>query len=160
ESGDLTPEAAAEILRRPILAGDESPWLDTQRARARKALVATLHRIGSVAALEEAVELEPFDETLHRGLIELHLSNGNRGEALRAFERCKRLLDEELGVAPSDETEALYQKALGGESAPVERGIVCLLFTDLVGSTELIERLGDERAEQLRRTHLRLLRDA
>ena len=40
------------------------------------------------------------------------------------------------------------------------RGIVALLFTDLVGSTELIERLGDAEAESLRRTHFRLLRSA
>jgi class 3 adenylate cyclase/tetratricopeptide (TPR) repeat protein len=38
--------------------------------------------------------------------------------------------------------------------------IVTLLFTDLVGSTAQLERLGDDAAEQLRRTHFRLLRDA
>ncbi len=34
------------------------------------------------------------------------------------------------------------------------------LFTDLVGSTEMLDKLGDDRAELLRRTHFRLLRDA
>ena len=38
--------------------------------------------------------------------------------------------------------------------------IVTLLFTDLVGSTELFQRLGDDAAEQVRRTHFRLLREA
>jgi class 3 adenylate cyclase/tetratricopeptide (TPR) repeat protein len=38
--------------------------------------------------------------------------------------------------------------------------IVIFLFTDIVGSTELYDRLGDETAEALRRTHFRLLRDA
>jgi class 3 adenylate cyclase/DNA-binding CsgD family transcriptional regulator len=38
--------------------------------------------------------------------------------------------------------------------------VVTLLFTDLVGSTELLDRLGDDGGEQVRRTHLRLLRDA
>jgi class 3 adenylate cyclase/tetratricopeptide (TPR) repeat protein len=41
-----------------------------------------------------------------------------------------------------------------------EARIVTLLFTDLVGSTELYDRLGDETAESLRRTHFRLLRKA
>ena len=40
-----------------------------------------------------------------------------------------------------------------------EAATVTLLFTDLVGSTELKSRLGDERAEELRRTHFRLLRN-
>jgi hypothetical protein len=38
-------------------------------------------------------------------------------------------------------------------------GTVTLLFTDLVGSTELLERIGDDEAERLRRLHFGLLRD-
>ena len=38
--------------------------------------------------------------------------------------------------------------------------LITILFTDLVGSTELLDRVGDERAEVLRRTHFALLRDA
>jgi DNA-binding SARP family transcriptional activator/class 3 adenylate cyclase len=60
--------------------------------------------------------------------------------------------------------------ALGGLSAPSHRtvrreddvaavGTVTLLFTDLVGSTELLERIGDDEAERLRRLHFGLLRD-
>ena len=57
-----------------------------------------------------------------------------------------------------------------GSSAPSSRtvrrehdvvavGTVTLLFTDLVGSTELLERIGDDEAERLRRSHFGLLRD-
>jgi len=35
-----------------------------------------------------------------------------------------------------------------------------VLFTDLVGSTELMQRLGDEAAERVRQSHYRALRDA
>ncbi|MGH9037661.1 MAG: adenylate/guanylate cyclase domain-containing protein, partial [Acidimicrobiia bacterium] len=38
--------------------------------------------------------------------------------------------------------------------------VVTLLFTDLVGSTELLDRLGDDAGEQVRRTHFRLVREA
>lgn len=38
--------------------------------------------------------------------------------------------------------------------------LVTILFTDIVASTEVLERLGDERAEQVRRDHFRLVRDA
>jgi class 3 adenylate cyclase/DNA-binding NarL/FixJ family response regulator len=38
--------------------------------------------------------------------------------------------------------------------------IVTLLFTDLVGSTDLLEELGEEGAEELRQTHFALLREA
>ena len=39
-------------------------------------------------------------------------------------------------------------------------GTVSLLFTDLVGSTALMNQIGDEPAEALRRAHYRLLREA
>lgn len=39
-------------------------------------------------------------------------------------------------------------------------GVVALLFTDLVGSTALLAHLGDDAAEELRRTHFGLLRQA
>jgi class 3 adenylate cyclase len=38
-------------------------------------------------------------------------------------------------------------------------GTATLLFTDLVGSTELMARLGDDAADRLRRDHFALLRD-
>jgi class 3 adenylate cyclase len=37
---------------------------------------------------------------------------------------------------------------------------VAVLFTDVVGSTELLDRLGDDAAHELRRRHFGLLRDA
>ena len=41
----------------------------------------------------------------------------------------------------------------------INAGTVALLFTDIVGSTEMIEQIGDDAAEQLRRTHFRILRE-
>ncbi len=51
--------------------------------------------------------LEPFRESGYRRLMRLHLRAGDRGEALRVYERCRRLLAEELDTEPSPETEAL-----------------------------------------------------
>jgi class 3 adenylate cyclase len=39
-------------------------------------------------------------------------------------------------------------------------GTVSLLFTDLVGSTELMDRLGDDAGDRLRREHFAILREA
>lgn len=49
----------------------------------------------------------------------------------------------------------------GGESPSSPGwGVVTLLFTDLVGSTRLLERLGDDAAHEVMETHFRLLRRA
>jgi DNA-binding SARP family transcriptional activator len=66
----------------------------------------------AVEAASEAVRLEPFRETSHQRLMRAHAALGNRAEALRAYERCRRLLADELGVDPSVETEALYLELL------------------------------------------------
>ena len=42
----------------------------------------------------------------------------------------------------------------------MDRALLTLLFTDLVGSTELFQRLGDEGAGELLRTYFRVLREA
>ncbi|MDQ1355835.1 MAG: Bacterial transcriptional activator domain, partial [Acidimicrobiaceae bacterium] len=34
-------------------------------------------------------------------------------EALRAYERCRRMLADDLGVAPAAQTQALYIELLG-----------------------------------------------
>jgi class 3 adenylate cyclase/ATP/maltotriose-dependent transcriptional regulator MalT len=44
-----------------------------------------------------------------------------------------------------------------GERDPAP--VVTILFTDLVASTGMMERIGDDRAEELRRAHFRLVRD-
>ena len=41
-----------------------------------------------------------------------HAAAGNRAEALRAYEQCRQLLAEELGVAPSAETQAVHLMVL------------------------------------------------
>ena len=44
--------------------------------------------------------------------MQAHSAAGDDAEALRTYERCRRLLAEELGAYPSPETEALYREVL------------------------------------------------
>src|SRR2546425_5020441 len=55
----------------------------------------------------------------------------------------------------------LYDSDVVGEGgAGVERSTAIVVFTDLVGSTELRSRLGEDAAEELRRNHDRLITGA
>src|SRR5581483_5907251 len=51
-------------------------------------------------------------------------------------------------------------EARAGTAAEARGGIVTILFTDTVASTSLMERLGDDEAERVRRMYFGLLRDA
>jgi DNA-binding SARP family transcriptional activator len=60
----------------------------------------------------EAIELEPYRERGYQRLMRLHSQLGDRGQALRVFERCRTLLSEELGVDPSPETMSVHQELI------------------------------------------------
>jgi DNA-binding SARP family transcriptional activator len=48
-------------------------------------------------------------ERAYRHLMIAHSRLGDHGQIARTYQRCKQLLDQELGVSPSEETESLYQ---------------------------------------------------
>jgi len=66
----------------------------------------------AVDSAKEAVAREPFRETGHRLLMKAYAAAGNRAEALLAYERCRKLISEELGADPAPETRAIYLKLL------------------------------------------------
>ena len=66
----------------------------------------------AVEMAREAVALEPFRESGYRILMRAHAASGNSAEALRVYERCRLLISEELGVAPSQDTRAVRQGIL------------------------------------------------
>jgi len=63
----------------------------------------------AMSAAQAAVNAEPLRETAHANLIRVHLAEGNRAEARRAFERYAHLLRVELDVEPSGRLQALVQ---------------------------------------------------
>ncbi|HEX6231314.1 MAG TPA: bacterial transcriptional activator domain-containing protein [Actinomycetota bacterium] len=110
---------ANAIARRGFLSGEAGPWASRRRRELQDVRVRALEcraRVqldeGSPAAaipdLELVLDLEPFRETAHRLLMRAHVEAGNPAEALRAFERCRTRLADELGVDPSPETLALH----------------------------------------------------
>ena len=76
----------------------------------------------AVRCAGEAVELAPFRESGYRRLMEAYAAAGDRAESLRVYERCRRLLADELGAYPSPETEAAYRALLGGVPGPDSGG--------------------------------------
>jgi class 3 adenylate cyclase len=64
----------------------------------------------------------------------------------------------ETAVAPARHLTALPRRRLDLAPAPVEVEHVAVLFTDVVASTALLDRLGDVGAHRLRRRHFGLLR--
>ena len=119
---------AEECLRHTFLPGDSGEWVEDRRremaqlrGRALDVLAEAALILGhareAAAWAEQAIELEPFHETGHRLLMQAHALAGDRAEGLRAYERCRRLLADELGAYPSPETQAVYARLLAAQPA-------------------------------------------
>jgi len=97
-----------------LLPGWYDDWVLDERQRMRDvlldafdalaALLVAARRCGdAVDAALAAVAVDPLRETAQRTLIEAHLAEGNRCEALRSYLTYEDLLARELGVGPSVE---------------------------------------------------------
>jgi DNA-binding SARP family transcriptional activator/EAL domain-containing protein (putative c-di-GMP-specific phosphodiesterase class I) len=117
-------ERASELARLPFLPRHEGDWvdgirreLDSVHVRALELQARAQAQAGdpraAASAAERLVRAEPFSEAAHRLRIELLAAAGDRAGAIKAYEHCRTTLDRELGVEPSDETQAALRRALG-----------------------------------------------
>lgn len=126
---------AAMALSLPFLDGIEASgaeiqdWLVFERARhrtlARRALTlasrAASERGDAAEALAAAsllLTLDPCRERSHRLIMRLHAAAGDRAAALNQFRACGDILRAELGLAPSEGTQALARELSGGGGGP------------------------------------------
>jgi DNA-binding SARP family transcriptional activator len=116
--------------------------LDARLASGEAALV--------VGELEQLAAEHPLRERLV-GLLMLALyRSGRQADALEAYTRARRRLDEELGLDPSAELQQLQAAILrqdasltapgAGERPP--EGVVTMLFTDIESSTRMARAAG------------------
>jgi DNA-binding SARP family transcriptional activator len=116
---------ACSIADRPLLPGDEAPWLDEERGRLRLVAVrgkeclaeVSLERGEYEAAAQyasDAIVLEPYRETAHLRLMRALGAMGNTAEALRVYDRLRRMLADELGADPSPPVQAYHVELLNG----------------------------------------------
>jgi DNA-binding SARP family transcriptional activator len=115
-------------LERGFLPECDGGWVDEVRERydhlvvvgcetASAAATALGDTTGALAFASQAIRRAPLRESAHRCHMAAHMRAGNRAEALRSYERIRRVLAEELGVDPAPETEAAYLDLLGSPLA-------------------------------------------
>lgn len=117
---------AYHVASRPLLQGHDRPWLDEWRRRLDDVRLRGLEcfavaRLGlggptlpqAADCARQLIELAPFRESGHRILMEALAQSGNVAEALRAYDRLRIMLREELGIAPSPAVQSVYRRLLG-----------------------------------------------
>jgi DNA-binding SARP family transcriptional activator len=116
-----TLERALALYRGDLLPGLYEDWLEPERERLRQRFTGVLEALVklheqrgdlrlSILYAERLVQHDPFLESSHRQLIELHGRNGERAKALHAYHHCISFLRRELSVEPARETVAVYEQ--------------------------------------------------
>ena len=118
-NGDLSDQAIA-TLSVDLLPDWYDDWAVVEaeewrqlRLHALDALADRLTSAGlyadATSAALAAVKAEPLRETAHAALIRVYLAEGNRAEALSAYEHYRAMLRTELGLEPTSLLQALIQ---------------------------------------------------
>ncbi len=114
---------ALSLWRGPALAEFSEPFARVEAAHLEELrLVCLEERIDAdlayglhadvAAELEALAARHPLRESLHAQLILAHYRTGRQADALAAYERFRRRLDEELGIEPSASLKALQHRIL------------------------------------------------
>ena len=136
DSGEIAIrcERLLELYRGPFLATQPAPiWIVITRDRLQAKFVKVIKAAGAfwqangrwdraARLYERVLEFEQFDEEVYRELMRCHLAQRHFSEVLRVFNRCRDLLARALGIAPSDETEALHRQALATQKGDAAHG--------------------------------------
>lgn len=125
-------------LERIMVAGEVLPdwydeWVVIERERFRQTRLHALEtlclslidegRYGkAIEAGLTAVADEPLRESAHRAVMRAHIAEGNPSEALRQYELCRRLLEEQLRFQPSAETQRLRRWCFASDVAVTTAG--------------------------------------
>jgi predicted ATPase/class 3 adenylate cyclase/DNA-binding winged helix-turn-helix (wHTH) protein len=174
--------ALAEVAYEPWAQADIA-LLEELRLSAIETRVDADLRLGRhaelVGELQALVATHPTRERLVSGLMRALYRAGRQAEALAVYRDARQRLLDELGLEPSPALRDLERAILAQDPdldlpaqdvAPSPRepaeviaelpgGTVTLLFTDIEGSTRLLQRLPD-RYDELLADHHRLLRKA
>jgi DNA-binding SARP family transcriptional activator len=120
-------ERAIALYHGDYLADEaDAPWAASTREALHERFLSALHNLSELqldagayaAALDLArrgLEHDRLREPFYRVLMQAYARAGDVAGALQSYERCRRVLDEELGAAPSTQTRALHAAILRGE---------------------------------------------
>lgn len=125
-------EAAAELYRGEFLDGfilgeliSFQEWIVFHRERYFRTMLEILQALSKIYALQTNYDqaykyawryayLAPLEENAHRLLMRILTLSGRRNAALQQYQLCKTLVDKELGVEPSAETQQLFNYIKNG----------------------------------------------
>lgn len=121
-----TLQHAAELSQKPLLEDWYEDWCLRERERLQMMYLVMLDKLMDYSEVHHDYESgflygmrilyrERTRESTHRRLMRLHYLAGDRASALRQYEHCVAILEEDFGIKPSKPTTALYKDILADQ---------------------------------------------
>jgi LuxR family maltose regulon positive regulatory protein len=125
---------AVSVYRSDFLPGVDRPWCVPKRETLRGMYIEALvgmgrcHEsrrdfLGAVTWYRRALEVDDLREDIHRCVMQCYYRAGQRSAAVRQYQDCRDLLERELGVLPSDESQKLLRLIIGKETVSDDEGV-------------------------------------
>lgn len=110
-----------EIYKGELLEGWYQPWCLYERERLRYQYICLLDKLMGYFEAHGRYEtgliygarllrLDQARERTHRRMMRMYCLAGDRTQALRQYEKCAAILDDELGVDPAEQTKKLFEQ--------------------------------------------------
>lgn len=117
-------EQAIALYRGEFMQGSYEPWVEEQRAYYREQYLRMLESLAVVAEKKQEwsrtmdlaqriLREDPFREDIHCLVMRAQAAQGNRVAVKEQYEILRGLLQKELGVEPSMQTQKTYRESLG-----------------------------------------------
>lgn len=114
-------QKALDLYGGRFLDGEDDPWAVATRERLRRKFLLLVTRIGkthedrqeweqAANTYHRGLDVDDLAEDFYRGLMQCYAQLDQRAEAVSTYHRCRRALTAGLGLAPSRQTEQLYQQ--------------------------------------------------
>lgn len=132
-----TAEGGRALYRGELLEHVYQDWALREREALRLKYMSALARLSDLYELRRQpdrslqctlriLELDPPREDMHRRAIQIYAATDQRPQAIRQYEKCRRLLRAELGIEPMAETTTLYRRITGATEADLVAGALDL----------------------------------
>ncbi|MDX1417478.1 MAG: protein kinase, partial [Candidatus Promineifilaceae bacterium] len=101
-------------------------WSESRRQYYRRQVLDALQILTTMSARQQAyveargyaqkqLDIDNLRESAYRQLLEVLALSGHREEALAVYDECRKLLAEELAMAPSKRTTEIYEMIVAGD---------------------------------------------
>ncbi|HEX5080133.1 MAG TPA: BTAD domain-containing putative transcriptional regulator, partial [Geminicoccaceae bacterium] len=155
-------QRAVDLYAGDLLPGCYDEWVMPERRRLETLFVGALEWLmrdqerrglpeSGIGAGLRLLRHDPLREDVHRYVMRLYASAGQRQLAIRQYDYCRDLLASELDISPMPETEALHRQILQANGAATaahdlsgEQGRLMALLQSVTDQLDQVRRRLDE----------------